>query len=307
MKKIVLSVVLPFVLSASPFVEDNKVNQPVTNANNTVFDNSVDLSQDMKSIQRVLRESGTLEMIRVIKYEDGKTYRIPLRRFISSYFVLSDDKIAFADAGDKFSFEIKVLGVGKYDFQNILQVVPKAVGTDTNITILGESGKIYNFYVYSTDYTYDVQPKSVIYISNSRQEIDNLQIKNLEADSFKQAQTQINKNDYSIDEEIEYATIGEGIEKIKIRRADIIRDFVQKGDDEFKADEIFRDKKFVYFKFDKDNALRKFPVVYRVVDGIDNPVNTRVIGDYIIAETVDNKFTLRFGDDEYVCVRREEQ
>ncbi|MCQ2813910.1 TrbG/VirB9 family P-type conjugative transfer protein, partial [Helicobacter pylori] len=66
--------------------------------------------------------------------------------------------------------------------------------------------------------------------------------------------------------------------------------------------EIFNDKQFTYFKFDKRLALSKFPVIYKVVDGYDNPVNTRIVGDYIIAEDVSAKWTLRLGKD-YLCIR----
>lgn len=66
--------------------------------------------------------------------------------------------------------------------------------------------------------------------------------------------------------------------------------------------EIFNDKQFTYFKFDKRLALSKFPVIYKVVDGYDNPVNTRIVGDYIIAEDVSTKWTLRLGKD-YLCIR----
>lgn len=67
-------------------------------------------------------------------------------------------------------------------------------------------------------------------------------------------------------------------------------------------EEIFNDKQFTYFKFDKRLALSKFPVIYKVVDGYDNPVNTRIVGDYIIAEDVSAKWTLRMGKD-YLCIR----
>lgn len=66
-------------------------------------------------------------------------------------------------------------------------------------------------------------------------------------------------------------------------------------------EEIFNDKQFTYFKFDKKLALSKL-VIYKVVDGYDNPVNTRIVGDYIIAEDVSAKWTLRSGKD-YLCIR----
>ncbi|MDU9775131.1 TrbG/VirB9 family P-type conjugative transfer protein, partial [Helicobacter pylori] len=61
---------------------------------------------------------------------------------------------------------------------------------------------------------------------------------------------------------------------------------------------------YTYFRYDRDQAFSKFPYTYKVVDGYDNPINSRVVGNYIIAEDVSKKWTLRSGK-EYVCVRRD--
>ncbi|CRF43827.1 hypothetical protein [Helicobacter ailurogastricus] len=47
----------------------------------------------------------------------------------------------------------------------------------------------------------------------------------------------------------------------------------------------------------------KFPVAYKVVDGYDNPINTRIVGDYLIAEDIAAKWTLREGKI-HACVRK---
>lgn len=45
----------------------------------------------------------------------------------------------------------------------------------------------------------------------------------------------------------------------------------------------------------------KFFVIYKVVDGYDNLVNIRIVGDYIIVEDVLVKWILRLGKD-YLCI-----
>ena len=66
------------------------------------------------------------------------------------------------------------------------------------------------------------------------------------------------------------------------------------------AEEIFSDKKFTYFKYSKDK-LPQIPVIFAVIDKQDSPIETRILGDYIIAETINPKFTIKSGDS-YVCV-----
>ncbi len=67
--------------------------------------------------------------------------------------------------------------------------------------------------------------------------------------------------------------------------------------------QIFNDEQFTYFKFNRSNARSKFPVVYKVIDGYDNPVNSRVVGDYLIAEDVSNQWNLKLGK-AYLCIEK---
>ncbi len=120
------------------------------------------------------------------------------------------------------------------------------------------------------------------------------------------------------EKEEETITIGDNTNAMKIVKKDIQKGYralkssqrkwyclgicSKKSKPSLMPEEIFNDKQFTYFKFDKKLALSKFPVIYKVVDGYDNPVNTRIVGDYIIAEDVSAKWTLRLGKD-YLCIR----
>lgn len=68
------------------------------------------------------------------------------------------------------------------------------------------------------------------------------------------------------------------------------------------AEEIFNDKQYTYFKYDKER-MPQIPSVFVVIDGQDSPIQSRVIGNYLIAETTAKKFTIRLGDS-YICVER---
>nr|WP_032072658.1 TrbG/VirB9 family P-type conjugative transfer protein [Aliarcobacter butzleri]AHG28757.1 VirB9 [Aliarcobacter butzleri] len=306
---ILLILVISLFSNESLFVDDGTQQAQDSQS----FETEIDYTKDMKSIQNVLKDGQDIRMIENIKYEPNKTYKIPLRQFISTYFIFDNDKIAFHDTGDNVSFKTEVLGRGKYDFSSVLRVTPKFIGVDTNLTVFGESGNVYNFYIYSTNHESNIQPKSLVHISEEKTAIEKIEVVNLEQKKVEEAHLQqkakeqlLTPNGFGdVAEQLEYATIGEGINQIKIKRNEIIQDFVQEGKDKsLYAGEIFRDSKFVYFKFNSKDGLVKFPIIYRVIEGIDNPINTRVVGNYIIAETISNSFTLRFGDNNHVCVRR---
>ena len=68
------------------------------------------------------------------------------------------------------------------------------------------------------------------------------------------------------------------------------------------AEQVFSDKQFTYFKYDKEK-MPEMPAVWVVVDKKDSPIASRIIGDYLVAETTADNFTIRIGD-AYVCVRK---
>ena len=107
--------------------------------------------------------------------------------------------------------------------------------------------------------------------------------------------------------ERDYLVIAEGIAKVKVKKADIQRNFKQKAlkkNQWLLAEEVFADKKFTYFKYPKDK-MPQVPSIFAVIDQQDSPIETRIIGDYLIAESINPKWSIKSGDS-YVCVERME-
>ncbi|GAA7084659.1 hypothetical protein HpBGD13_03970 [Helicobacter pylori] len=205
----------------------------------------------------------------------------------------------------------------------ILLIKPLQIGVDSNISVIDNEGKIFSFYVFSTTFTSSKHPNLQVFIED----------KNYYSNAFMKPQNKENKentfenaptNNKPLKEEKEETkeeetiTIGDSTNAMKIVKKDIQKGYralkssqrkwyclgicSKKSKPSLMPEEIFNDKQFTYFKFDKKLALSKFPVIYKVVDGYDNPVNTRIVGDYIIAEDVSAKWTLRLGKD-YLCIR----
>ncbi len=282
--------------------------------------------QDLNAIQGSFFDKNRSKMSNTlnIDYFQGQTYKIRLRYAMATLLFFSKPISDFV-LGDKVGFDAKILESN----DRILLIKPLQIGVDSNISVIDNEGKIFSFYVFSTTFTSSKHPNLQVFIEdknyysnafikpqkeNKENALENTPTNNkpLKEEPLKE------EKEETKEKEEETITIGDNTNAMKIVKKDI-----QKGYKALKSSqrkwyclgicskksklslmpkEIFNDKQFTYFKFDKKLALSKFPVIYKVVDGYDNPVNTRIVGDYIIAEDVSTKWTLRLGKD-YLCIR----
>ncbi|WP_257875387.1 TrbG/VirB9 family P-type conjugative transfer protein [Helicobacter sp. 12S02232-10] len=298
-----------------------------------------------------------------IHYVAGDTHKIRLRYAMSTMFVFDNDSILYISLGDPSGFEVETPQKEGFDLSNILLIKPLLIGIDTNLTIIGKSGKIYTFYLFSTHFTNSRNPVLSVFVSDSRkigkidvdknkeqkekeEKFKKLQEKNSylldmknpfskpqesSQDAYSNPKSGKNDGDDVISKKIDYSSkeiddgkfirIGDGVNHLFIDKSQIQKDYYQKPKakrtwqslwlykktskeaENMQSQEIFDDGKYTYFKFDREKSISKFPYAYKVVDQYDNPVNSRIVGNYIIAEDVGRKWTLRLGD-EYVCVEK---
>ncbi len=303
------------VLKADDFLEE---------ANETAPANLNHPMQDLNAIQGSFFDKNRSKMSNTlnIDYFQGQTYKIRLRYAMATLLFFSKPISDFV-LGDKVGFDAKILESN----DRILLIKPLQIGVDSNISVIDNEGKIFSFYVFSTTFTSSKHPNLQVFIEdknyysnafmkpqNKENALENAPTNNkpLKEEPLKE------EREETKEKEEETIIIGDNTNAMKIVKKDI-----QKGYKALKSSqrkwyclgicskksklslmpkEIFNDKQFTYFKFDKRLALSKFPVIYKVVDGYDNPVNTRIVGDYIIAEDVSAKWTLRLGKD-YLCIR----
>ncbi|GAA8793780.1 hypothetical protein VN1311_09560 [Helicobacter pylori] len=273
--------------------------------------------QDLNAIQGSFFDKNRSKMSNTlnIDYFQGQTYKIRLRYAMATLLFFSKPISDFV-LGDKVGFDAKILESN----DRILLIKPLQIGVDSNISVIDSEGKIFSFYVFSTTFTSSKHPNLQVFIED----------KNYYSNAFMKPQNKENtlekaptnnkplKEEKEETKEEETITIGDNTNAMKIVKKDIQKGYralkssqrkwyclgicSKKSKLSLMPEEIFNDKQFTYFKFDKKLALSKFPVIYKVVDGYDNPVNTRIVGNYIIAEDVSAKWTLRLGKD-YLCIR----
>ncbi len=317
----VLCTLVGFLLAFSALKADDFLEE----ANETAPANLNHPMQDLNAIQGSFFDKNRSKMSNTLNvdYFQGQTYKIRLRYAMATLLFFSKPISDFV-LGDKVGFDAKILESN----DRILLIKPLQIGVDSNISVIDNEGKVFSFYVFSTTFTSSKHPNLQVFIedknyySNAFLKPQKENKENMAENAPKDAPTN-NKplkeeKEETKEKEEETITIGDNTNAMKIVKKDI-----QKGYKALKSSqrkwyclwacskksklslmpkEIFNDKQFTYFKFDKRLALSKFPVIYKVVDGYDNPVNTRIVGDYIIAEDVSAKWTLRLGKD-YLCIR----
>ncbi len=309
----VLYALVGFLLAFSALKADDFLEE----ANETAPANLNHPMQDLNAIQGSFFDKNRSKMSNTlnIDYFQGQTYKIRLRYAMATLLFFSKPISDFV-LGDKVGFDAKILESN----DRILLIKPLQIGVDSNISVIDNEGKIFSFYVFSTTFTSSKHPNLQVFIDD----------KNYYSNAFMKPQNKENtlenaptnnkplKEEKEETKEEETITIGDNTNAMKIVKKDIQKGYralkssqrkwyclgicSKKSKLSLMPKEIFNDKQFTYFKFDKKLALSKFPVIYKVVDGYDNPVNTRIVGDYIIAEDVSAKWTLRLGKD-YLCIR----
>ncbi|GAA7065366.1 hypothetical protein ID0186_06830 [Helicobacter pylori] len=296
-------------LKADDFLEEANETAPV-NLNHPM--------QDLNAIQGSFFDKNRSKMSNTlnIDYFQGQTYKIRLRYAMATLLFFSKPISDFV-LGDKVGFDAKILESN----DRILLIKPLQIGVDSNISVIDNEGKVFSFYVFSTTFTSSKHPNLQVFIEDKNYYSNAFMKPQNKENTLENAPTNNNKSlkeEKKETKEEETITIGDNTNAMKIVKKDIQRGYralkssqrkwyclwicSKKSKLSLMPEEIFNDKQFTYFKFDKKLALSKFPVIYKVVDGYDNPVNTRIVGDYIIAEDVSAKWTLRLGKD-YLCIR----
>ncbi|GAA7261353.1 hypothetical protein ID0476_09670 [Helicobacter pylori] len=312
----VLCALVGFLLAFSALKADDFLEE----ANETAPANLNHPMQDLNAIQGSFFDKNRSKMSNTlnIDYFQGQTYKIRLRYAMATLLFFSKPISDFV-LGDKVGFDAKILESN----DRILLIKPLQIGVDSNISVIDNEGKVFSFYVFSTTFTSSKHPNLQVFIEDKNYYSNAFMKPQNKENTLENAPTNNNKSlkeekEETKEKEEETITIGDNTNAMKIVKRDIQRGYralkssqrkwyclwicSKKSKLSLMPEEIFNDKQFTYFKFDKKLALSKFPVIYKVVDGYDNPVNTRIVGDYIIAEDVSAKWTLRSGKD-YLCIR----
>lgn len=274
---------------------------------------------NLQQIQTAFDDARPTDNVRVFQIGKMEAPRLRLREFMETLIVLPEgEKISAYTIGDSTNFTFVALDG---DSANIGRVRAEYPGADTNLSLIGSSGRIYPFYLRADSVESEHMPMFVVYVEDQERKSPRSgtavyvakEPKGSSSAESKQPTKPVSKKP---DKEGEYLRSLPDVDVTAVncsyetsggswfrRNA---RWFGRSVSRDLSPIRICDDGQWTYFRFSKDSTLdgvEQLPVVYVVVDGYDTPVNSRVEGGVIIAETTAKNWTLRAGD-KHLCVRR---
>jgi len=360
---------------------------------------------DLESVQKVYLTKATSDAIISYKYSPRNLMKIRTRILGQTTVILPKGEIPVSKKnGSPAAFKIE-FSKGrdfKYNINNTFTISARYIGADTTLTIFGQTGRVYNFYIYSIGTDNKKIPNSTVYVTKDGEipnanYLDDFDVKDEKISTLhkeiakykeklnliKEKKTKNLKHfnitkiqfDYKLekdfhlqsvfnDKEFTYFKFDKNFNIPKFFRIDSLQDKINmnftmfeniikiqrlskkwqlelngsyieiekigdfksnfshkkiyvdmtntefdlksiSGEKELEPETIFRDKEFTYFKFDISDGFKKFPAVYKVVDGYDNPAIFEIIDDFIVVKSLSKKFTLRLGE-KHNCIRLED-
>ena len=260
------------------------------------------------AIQRSWDKAGRQAGVYTVTYSQQQLIKLRLREFMTTTVVLPTfEVIEDIIVGDKSTFEAV-----KNNNHIVLMRSKEFVGADSNITIVGRSGIVYSFYVRSEGYNSENLPDLRVHVhvpgdvpmsfpvsmegQGSSKEKSRLQ-NNHENNQGTASSSELTRNNSNQRNEGYPETLLPKLSRLNFK-------WSMSGDASIAPRQVFSDGVRTWFNFDDGSGRvieqQDLPIIARVMDGVDTPVNTRIDGTMVIAES-EGVFTLRNGT-RTVCI-----
>ncbi len=250
---------------------------------------------NLRDVQVKFNNSSANDNTMRFKWSSQKTFKVKMRLRIKTLIVLPEDEVIKAyTIGDNKSFKVSSISA---DFKNMVDVQSFYAGVDTNLTIIGRTGRIYNFYLRSYGVQSKMLPDFTIYVDAP----------SLSPQKSAQFLSDVGRDGARLsrrDKIIRKITAENDYLRNLEEGEEIFIDYKMYGDKEIAPYSAYDDGKWTYFDFRGQGIVEsgRMPVIYKVIDGFDAIVNTRFEGGFIIAESINQGWTLKNGQ-KTVCVK----
>ncbi len=211
-----------------------------------------------------------------VTYTGSEIVKLRCREMMTTCIILpSWERIEKFTLGDISSFKVE------NPRANILTIQPQEfTGLDSNLVVIGASGKVYSFYLRSEGYNTNHVPDLVVYIRVSKPATLASSIESNQTIGNKQ------KDDY--------------LEEVTFDPSQLNFNFTMAGDREIAPHRVYSDGIRTWFDYGEEIKKKSLPAIYAVIDGVDTPINVSREGTKIVAQH-SGSFTLRNGQ-KVVCV-----
>jgi ComB9 competence protein len=262
---------------------------------------------NLRAVQEAFDTATGTENVEVYDYALNKTFGVRMRVNMSTLIVLpSWERIkAFALADDLY---FSVTNFTQEGMENHLILQSNIAGIDTNLTVIGESGQIYNFYMRSDPTDSPELPQFTVYVKGTapmhyvaEMEEDEAKKAIRREDSFSM---QLNKSSSPIENMALEQARADYLASLPDRGEGVDINYEVTGDSEIAPRAVYSKDGWTFFDYRETLPSDRLPVPFKVVDGYDAVVNYRMEGGFMVVETESLEgWTLRNGE-KYICVRK---
>lgn len=211
-----------------------------------------------------------------VTYTGEEIIKLRCREMMTTCIILpSWERVEKFTVGDSSSFKVE------NPRSNIITIQPQEfTGLDSNLVVIGASGKVYSFYLRSEGYNTNHVPDLAVYIRVAK------------PPNFSSSLTTTKgKGDTSKDDYLEEVTFDP---------SQLNFNFTMAGDREIAPHRVYSDGIRTWFDYGDEIKKKGLPAIYAVIDGVDTPINVSREGTKIVAQH-SGSFTLRNGH-KVVCV-----
>lgn len=280
--------------NASGFEDTSNVNQKMNRTR-----------MNLNEIQGAWSDSDPTANVMMVQYSRNTTYKLRLREMMNTLLVLPEgEKIQGVSLGDKANFVFEPVkndsGTVFGNMGNVRAIYP---GADTNLTLITQSGNVYSFYLRVDTVASEFMPDLVVYVESDEiartNKLEALKAEMLAAEEEEKKQEEAEQKTKE-SKDGEYLNSRADINALMMSASKYRQ---RSGDEALMPLRIMDDGIWTFFQYGDENldSVKNLPAIYRVVDGYDTPVNSRIEGGTVVVETVSDKWTLRSGS-AHACV-----
>lgn len=298
MKKITFAFMALLLMATSAFALKDELGKS-GDPDKAITNRPMKRTYNLQAIQTAFDDANATksETVHDWNHHKDNLYKLRLREWMHTTVVLpKNEHIEDFSLGDEGNFvflpQLREGNVHKFI------IFGKLPGADTSLTVHGESGNIYPFYLRIDDHNSKYLPDILVRVHDPTI---------FEFKSNRAEKLAARKSD-------PFAPVGQDEET-----PDYLHKVAKTAPSEWNFDyqldppnsdiaprQVFDDGIMTYFRFGTDGNMDRvpsLPVVFRVMDGHDAIVNTRVEGEFLVAETINANWTIRSGD-KWVCARQ---
>ncbi|MBN9344513.1 MAG: TrbG/VirB9 family P-type conjugative transfer protein [Holosporales bacterium] len=211
-----------------------------------------------------------------VTYTGGEIIKLRCREMMTTCIILPTwERVDKFTLGDPSSFKVE------QPRANIITIQPQEfTGLDSNLVVIGVSGKVYSFYLRSEGYNTNHVPDLAVYIRVAKPSTLSPSLAPIKG------KEEFTKDDY--------------LEEVSFNPSNLNFNFTMAGDKEIAPHRVYSDGIRTWFDYGEEIKKKGLPAIYAVIDGVDTPINVSREGTKIVAQH-SGSFTLRNGH-KVVCV-----